>query len=526
MDEQARKRAKTASAGKDEPKSAETLVVRFRAVGDGDAEEKTSSPLAAPAQLDIPVDVTVVQLERIVNKILDNTEKTPYAFYIDAPGKDGGVAETEVIGSLKETLAAAQVGTEALLEIKYQQLSLFRVRPVSRCTDSLPGHTEAILHVSFSPDGWRLASGGGDTTVRFWDVSTRTPRSVCRGHKHHVLCTSWAPDGKRFASADKTGCIRLWDPDKGAAVGKPLVGHKQWVTFLSWEPQHRRPSCERLASSSKDATTKIWNARTGRCIMTLTGHGASVECVKWGGEGLLYTASRDKTIMVWAEREEDGVATAHPFKLIRVLKGHGHRVNALALSTDYLCRTGAFDHTGSLAKGQPGDKAAMQNAASVRYNEAKKSFGSGGIPFERLVSCSDDFTLYFWHPTIDKQPKQRLLGHQQPVTHLSFSPNGRYLASASFDRKVKVWCGRTGKFLLTCTGHVAHVYQVCWSPDSRLIASASKDSTIKVWEIQNGGKATETLSGHLDEIYGLDWSPNGALLASGGKDRLLKIWTS
>ena len=512
MAEQNRKRAKVSSA--------ETLVVRFR-------DAAASSPLS---QMDIPVDVTVVQLERIVNTVLQNKEKTPYAFYIDAPdgSNPGATTETEVIGSLKETLESARIGTETLLDIKYQPLSLFRVRPVTRCTDSLPGHTEAILHVSFSPDGWRLASGGGDTTVRFWDVNTRTPRNVCRGHKHHVLCTAWSPDGKRFASADKNGSIRLWDPDKGVAVGKPLNGHGKWVTFLSWEPQHRSAACERLASSSKDATTKIWNTRTGRCLMTLTGHGGSVECVRWGGEGLLYTASRDKTIMVWAERDEGDKDRGHPFKLIRVLKGHAHRVNFIALSTDYLCRTGAFDHTGSLAKGKgtAGDKSALQNAAAVRYNEAKKAFGNRDVPFERLVSCSDDFTLYFWHPTIDKQPKQRLLGHQQPVTHLSFSPNGRYLASASFDRKVKVWCGRTGKFLLTCTGHVGHVYQVCWSPDSRLIASASKDSTIKVWEIQNAGKATETLSGHLDEIYSLDWSPNGTLLASGGKDRVLKIWSS
>ena len=102
----------------------------------------------------------------------------------------------------------------------------------------------------------------------------------------------------------------------------------------------------------------------------------------------------------------------------------------------------------------------------------------------------------------------------------------RYLASASFDKKVKIWCGLTGNFITTLTGHVGSVYQVIFSPDSRLVASASKDSTLKVWEIRDSKKAKNTLAEHYDEVYALDWSPNGRLLASGGKDRLLRIWSS
>lgn len=58
------------------------------------------------------------------------------------------------------------VSTEALLRVSYQPLAVFRVRPVTRCTSTMPGHTEAVLHVSYSADGSMLASGGGDMTVR------------------------------------------------------------------------------------------------------------------------------------------------------------------------------------------------------------------------------------------------------------------------------------------------------------------------------------------------------------------------
>lgn len=64
---------------------------------------------------------------------------------------------------------------------------------------------------------------------------------------------------------------------------------------------------------------------------------------------------------------------------------------------------------------------------------------------ERLVSGSDDFTLYMWTPISDKKPLERLTGHQQLINDVRFSPDARLLASASFDKSVKLWDGKNGK---------------------------------------------------------------------------------
>jgi WD40 repeat protein len=66
---------------------------------------------------------------------------------------------------------------------------------------------------------------------------------------------------------------------------------------------------------------------------------------------------------------------------------------------------------------------------------------------------------------------------------VAFSPDGRTLASASWDDTVKLWHPRTGKERATLRGHTDEVRSVVFSPDGRTLASASEDGTIKLWDV-------------------------------------------
>eukprot|EP00884_Botryococcus_braunii_P005211 jgi/Botrbrau1/14691/Bobra.0108s0047.1 len=162
-------------------------------------------------------------------------------------------------------------------------------------------------------------------------------------------------------------------------------------------------------------------------------------------------------------------------RLLHTLRGHAHWVNFLALSTDYALRVGAHDHRGMA----PEDPTRAQRLAQERYDAACAG------RCERLISASDDHTMYLWEPRKSEKPLVRLSGHVQIVNHVSFSPDGRWLASASFDKSIKLWNGVSGAFVATLLGHVGPVYQAAWSSDSRLLVSASKDSTLKVWGCGN-----------------------------------------
>lgn len=108
--------------------------------------------------------------------------------------------------------------------------------------------------------------------------------------------------------------------------------------------------------------------------------------------------------------------------------------------------------------------------------------------------------------------------HTSWIHAVSWSPDGKHLASGSQDQSVRVWDSSSGSCIFELLGHSGEVLCVCWSPDSNQLASGSVDRTVCVWDAANGARL-RVFAGHNDFVWSVRWSADGTRLASGSSDR-------
>ncbi|HKQ53487.1 MAG TPA: TIR domain-containing protein [Pyrinomonadaceae bacterium] len=118
---------------------------------------------------------------------------------------------------------------------------------------------------------------------------------------------------------------------------------------------------------------------------------------------------------------------------------------------------------------------------------------------------------------------QTLRGQTQPIQDIAWSPDGKLIAAAYGDGRIRLWEAHSGTLLWTIKGHKDNVYSVAWSPDGRTLASASADSAVRLWEAHSG-KLLQRLQGHATIVSSVAWSPDGQTLASASFDNSVRTW--
>ncbi|GBD35143.1 Protein TolB [bacterium HR36] len=328
--------------------------------------------------------------------------------------------------------------------------------PASVVKASKPGPLELVLPVGplapvtalrYHPTRPVLAVGQYGR-ITLWDLAQGQPLRVLTNVLGAINDLRFSPDGQYLAVAGGQpsfkGDLRIYRTDNWELVAV-LRGHEDSVFSVAFSPDGKR-----LASASFDKTVRIWNLQSHRAEVIITGHSDFVYAVSFSPDGKwLASASKDRSVKIFDAATGQSLVT---------LSGMNLDVTAVAVHPNgkELVSAG-FEPAIVWWSAEPGSQRSGNTAAS------------GG---QRIRTQA---------------------GHGATVHELTFSPDGKLLASASADGTVRLWNGQNGAPLQTITiGSVQ--YAVAWRPDAAQLAAGGFDGIVRIYDVKSSRLLVQLIS--------------------------------
>ena len=290
-----------------------------------------------------------------------------------------------------------------------------------------------IRHVSFSPDGTKLLTSSF-SHARLWEISSGKQVSSLSGageYINSILQSEFSGTGDLIISRS-IGKVRLWDPLSGQEVQLP-ANIQRGGTPIAIDRNYTR-----VLTRSEDGRTRLWDAKKGSELALVGNAAYRVEEATFAPDGkrfVAYNASEGGTLRLWDASTGTEVA---------VLEGHSGVVSAYFSPSGDRLVTHGWD---------------SKISSGLSYHDLPRLWTRDGAPIKSLQ------------------------GHEGPVTHVAFSPNGELFATASKDGTVRIWKSFNGTEVTILRGHRDEVLHVEFSPDSFQILTTSADKTARLWDI-------------------------------------------
>jgi WD40 repeat protein len=374
-----------------------------------------------------------------------------------------------------------------------------------------------VTVIALAPDGNTLFAGTREGPILRWDVRTGTEQSPLRGHNHFVTGLFPKADGKSLVSASWDKVVRRWR----LPSGETEVGSEGFTGPILVA---RSPDGRTLATTSFPGRLELWDSSSGKRLETHSLAADSIFRLSFAPDGkLLALASSDLRVRPWDLNRGQFVRELKPPSIEKPrnlgLEDMVWTPEGKNLAVSYWGKGGGTwvweavtgkeiwhsPQTGALAFSPDGRTLVRCGLDdSLTFQEA----GTGKIRFVLKETGKPDFVKFDWgvafssngsvlatnhlygnvrlrDPSTGKIRKFLPIGHHFPRT-ISFSPDGKWLASGALDKVINIWEVASTKMMFSLKGHREHLLHLEFGPNGRTILTASNDLTALLWDLHPG----------------------------------------